>query len=143
MSHPKPLVLIVLDGWGYRAETKANAIALARKPTYDRLLREYPNTLIHTTVSYTHLDVYKRQIVLVAGHLADQRSLAVNDLIVRKRQHKVFLERVQHAEGELAVMILAVNGILLEVLERVVHPSHVPFHAEAQAAEIYLSLIHI
>ena len=49
MTRPKPLVLIVLDGWGYRPETKANAIALARKPTYDRLLREYP-------------DVYKRQI---------------------------------------------------------------------------------
>src|ERR1019366_7572768 len=47
MSRPKPLVLIILDGWGYRAETKANAIALARKPTYHRLLREYPNTLIH------------------------------------------------------------------------------------------------
>jgi 2,3-bisphosphoglycerate-independent phosphoglycerate mutase len=46
---PKPLVLIILDGWGYRAETKANAIALARKPTYDRLLREYPNTLIQTS----------------------------------------------------------------------------------------------
>src|SRR5881296_3197140 len=46
---PKPLVLTILDGWGYRAETTANAIALARKPTYDRLLREYPNTLIHTS----------------------------------------------------------------------------------------------
>ena len=45
MSSPKPLILIILDGWGYRAETKANAIALARKPVYDRLLREYPNTL--------------------------------------------------------------------------------------------------
>ena len=49
MNRPKPLVLIILDGWGYRAETKANAIALARKPTYDRLLREYPNTLIQTS----------------------------------------------------------------------------------------------
>src|SRR5207253_2771499 len=46
---PKPLVLIILDGWGYRAETEGNAIAAARKPTYDRLLREYPNTLIHTS----------------------------------------------------------------------------------------------
>jgi 2,3-bisphosphoglycerate-independent phosphoglycerate mutase len=46
---PKPLVLIILDGWGYRAETKANAIALARKPVYDRLLRQYPNTLIQTS----------------------------------------------------------------------------------------------
>jgi 2,3-bisphosphoglycerate-independent phosphoglycerate mutase len=47
--HPKPLILIILDGWGYRAETKANAIALARKPVYDRLLREYPNSLIQTS----------------------------------------------------------------------------------------------
>src|SRR2546428_730163 len=52
---PKPLVLIILDGWGYRAETKANAIALARKPNYDRLLREYPNTLIHTSGKYVGL----------------------------------------------------------------------------------------
>jgi len=52
---PKPLVLIILDGWGYRAETKANAIALARKPTYDRLLREYPNTLIHTSGPFVGL----------------------------------------------------------------------------------------
>ena len=49
MPRPKPLVLVILDGWGYRAETKANAIALARKPNYDRLLREYPNTLIQTS----------------------------------------------------------------------------------------------
>src|SRR5271169_3809733 len=55
MTRPKPLVLIILDGWGYRAETKANAIALARKPTYDRLLREYPNTLIQTSGPYVGL----------------------------------------------------------------------------------------
>src|SRR6516164_7503485 len=55
MSRPKPLVLIILDGWGYRAETKANAIALARKPTYDRLLREYPNTLIRTSGPFVGL----------------------------------------------------------------------------------------
>jgi 2,3-bisphosphoglycerate-independent phosphoglycerate mutase len=55
MRSPKPLVLIILDGWGYRADTKANAIALARKPTYDRLLREYPNTLIHTSGPFVGL----------------------------------------------------------------------------------------
>ena len=46
---PKPIVLTVLDGWGFRAETAGNAIALARKPNYDRLVREFPNTLIHTS----------------------------------------------------------------------------------------------
>src|ERR1700739_2935638 len=48
-KRPKPIVLTVLDGWGYRAETKANAIALARKPTYDELLRKFPNTLVQTS----------------------------------------------------------------------------------------------
>src|SRR5262252_7623704 len=48
-NRPKPIVLTVLDGWGYRAETKGNAIALARKPNYDALLREFPNTLIQTS----------------------------------------------------------------------------------------------
>jgi 2,3-bisphosphoglycerate-independent phosphoglycerate mutase len=48
-KRPKPIVLTVLDGWGYRAETKGNAIALARKPNYDRLLAEYPNTLVQTS----------------------------------------------------------------------------------------------
>jgi 2,3-bisphosphoglycerate-independent phosphoglycerate mutase len=48
-KRPKPLVLTVLDGWGYRAETKGNAVALARKPAYDELLRKFPNTLINTS----------------------------------------------------------------------------------------------
>ena len=48
-KRPKPIVLTVLDGWGYRAETKGNAIAIARKPNYDRLLAEFPNTLINTS----------------------------------------------------------------------------------------------
>src|SRR6185437_8627021 len=50
-----PLVLIILDGWGYRAETHANAIALARKPNYDALLRDFPNTLVHTSGRYVGL----------------------------------------------------------------------------------------
>src|SRR5258708_1226738 len=45
----KQMVLTVLDGWGYRAETKGNAIALARKPNYDRLISNFANTLIATS----------------------------------------------------------------------------------------------
>ena len=50
-----PLVLIILDGWGYAPPSKANAISLARKPNYDQLLQEFPNTLIHTSGSYVGL----------------------------------------------------------------------------------------
>lgn len=51
----KPIVLTVLDGWGYRAETKGNAIALARKPAYDELVRKFPNTLIQTSGPFVGL----------------------------------------------------------------------------------------
>ena len=47
VNRPKPLILIILDGWGYAPPSPANAISLARKPNYDRLLAEFPNTLIH------------------------------------------------------------------------------------------------
>jgi 2,3-bisphosphoglycerate-independent phosphoglycerate mutase len=43
-SHPQPpVVLIVLDGWGIRAERAHNAIAMARKPVYDELMSRYPH----------------------------------------------------------------------------------------------------
>jgi 2,3-bisphosphoglycerate-independent phosphoglycerate mutase len=55
MARPKPLVLIILDGWGYAPPSKSNAISLARKPTYDKLLREFPNTLLHTSGRFVGL----------------------------------------------------------------------------------------
>jgi len=51
----RPVVLTILDGWGYRPETANNAIALAKKPTYDKLLREYPNTLIQASEHFVGL----------------------------------------------------------------------------------------
>jgi 2,3-bisphosphoglycerate-independent phosphoglycerate mutase len=50
-----PVILTILDGWGHRAETHGNAIALARKPTYDRLMREYPHTLIRASDHFVGL----------------------------------------------------------------------------------------
>ena len=55
MKRPKPLVLTILDGWGFAPPSKANAISLARKPNYDRYLAEFPNTLIHTSGKYVGL----------------------------------------------------------------------------------------
>src|SRR5580765_4103647 len=49
MSDGKPLVLTILDGWGFSPAVEGNAIAAARKPNYDALLRDYPNTLVQTS----------------------------------------------------------------------------------------------
>jgi 2,3-bisphosphoglycerate-independent phosphoglycerate mutase len=55
MPRPKPLVLTILDGWGFSPASEGNAIAAARKPTYDALLRDFPSTLVHTSGPYVGL----------------------------------------------------------------------------------------
>ncbi|HEY2040249.1 MAG TPA: 2,3-bisphosphoglycerate-independent phosphoglycerate mutase [Edaphobacter sp.] len=55
MATKKPIVLTILDGWGYRPDTHGNAIALARKPTYDLLVEKFPNTLIHASDHFVGL----------------------------------------------------------------------------------------
>ena len=55
MAKLKPLVLTILDGWGFSPTLEGNAIALASTPTYDHLLKTYPSTLIHTSGPYVGL----------------------------------------------------------------------------------------
>jgi 2,3-bisphosphoglycerate-independent phosphoglycerate mutase len=43
-----PVVLVILDGWGYREDTDGNAIAVANTPVMDALWATYPSTLIRT-----------------------------------------------------------------------------------------------
>lgn len=43
---PKPVALIILDGFGLRGETHGNAVAQAKKPNYDRYWRTYPHTTL-------------------------------------------------------------------------------------------------
>ena len=49
MNRPKPVLLLILDGWGYREAQEDNAIALAEVPNWRRLWAERPHTLIHTS----------------------------------------------------------------------------------------------
>jgi 2,3-bisphosphoglycerate-independent phosphoglycerate mutase len=49
MSAKKPVVLLILDGYGYSEKTKYNAIYAANTPVYDNLWKTCPNTLIDTS----------------------------------------------------------------------------------------------
>ena len=116
---PKPLVLIILDGWGYRAETKANAIALARKPTYDRLLREYPNTLIHTSGPFVGLPEGQMgnsevgHLNIGAGRIVHMDITRI-DLMIQSGEffsHPVLVEAMKHARtGKLHLFGLVSDG---------------------------------
>ncbi len=58
----RPVVLIVLDGWGYRESTEGNAVRLAQTPTWDRLWAKAPRTL---------LDASGRAVGLPSGQMGN------------------------------------------------------------------------
>lgn len=45
-NRPKPILLLILDGWGYSKKSKHNAIALANTPHWDHLIQTCPHTLL-------------------------------------------------------------------------------------------------
>lgn len=105
----RPLVLTVLDGWGYSPAGAAdgNAVAAARKPTYDRLLREYPNTLVHTSGRYVGLPEGQMGNSEV-GHLNIGAGRVIYmdvtriDLMISSGEfftNPVLLESMHHARG--------------------------------------------
>lgn len=61
-SGRSPVVLCILDGWGERAETENNAIALAETPNWDRLV---------STVPKSTLDASAEQVGLPAGQMGN------------------------------------------------------------------------
>jgi len=86
----RPVVLIIRDGWGknpYPKWNNANAIYLAKHPADDKLLAEYPNTLIHTSGFEVGLpegtmgnsEVGHQNIG--AGRIVDQESVRITKAI--------------------------------------------------------------
>jgi 2,3-bisphosphoglycerate-independent phosphoglycerate mutase len=48
MPRPKPVMLMILDGWGIRQADQANAVTLARTPNLDGLAADYSFTQLRT-----------------------------------------------------------------------------------------------
>jgi 2,3-bisphosphoglycerate-independent phosphoglycerate mutase len=48
-SRPRPVVLCILDGWGWREDSPDNAITRADTPHWDSFLARYPHALLHTS----------------------------------------------------------------------------------------------
>jgi 2,3-bisphosphoglycerate-independent phosphoglycerate mutase len=94
-----PVILLVLDGWGYRAEREGNAIAMATVPTWDRLWARAPRTLLEASgeavglpcgqignseVGHLNLGagrVVKQDLVRISGAIADG-SFFTNEVFV-------------------------------------------------------------
>jgi 2,3-bisphosphoglycerate-independent phosphoglycerate mutase len=49
MQKRRPVMLVVLDGWGWRDDTASNAVRQARTPTFDRLWAACPHGFLRTS----------------------------------------------------------------------------------------------
>ncbi len=82
-----PVVLVILDGWGYRENKEANAIALAKTPVMDSLLEVYPHTLINASgrdVGLPHGQMGNSEVGhlnLGAGRIVPQELVRISDAV--------------------------------------------------------------
>ncbi|MGL4342967.1 MAG: 2,3-bisphosphoglycerate-independent phosphoglycerate mutase [Metamycoplasmataceae bacterium] len=51
----KPVILCVIDGLGLRKEKQGNGFLLANTPTFDKLFKEYPNSIIQASGEFVGL----------------------------------------------------------------------------------------
>src|SRR5208283_4869825 len=72
----------------------------------------------------------------VSRHFIEQGPLAVHYLIVGKRKNKIFAESVYHTEGETVHVVFSMDRFIREKHKSVMHPTHIPLHAETQAPEV-------
>jgi 2,3-bisphosphoglycerate-independent phosphoglycerate mutase len=49
MQKRRPVMLVILDGWGWREDAADNAVRQARTPAFDRLWSTCPHALLHTS----------------------------------------------------------------------------------------------
>ena len=111
-----PLVLIVLDGFGYSAQREGNAIALARTPHFDEWYRACPNTLVEASGQYVglkarqmgnsevgHLNIGAGRVVRMDTSRIDYEietgEFFTNDALVQAMEHARNRDRALHLIG--------------------------------------------
>jgi 2,3-bisphosphoglycerate-independent phosphoglycerate mutase len=82
-----PVVLVILDGWGYRESSQNNAIALAETPVMDSLFEVYPHTLIQASAKDVGLPKGQMgnsevgHLNIGAGRVVPQELVRISDAI--------------------------------------------------------------
>jgi len=127
MSHPispqTPLVLCILDGFGYSTQVEGNAIANTPTPTLDYLWSHYPHTLIKAAEEEVGLDFGQPgnsevgHLSIGTGRVLLQHLARINLSIAEKSfyENPSFLKATQHIKstrGKLHIMgMISATGV--------------------------------
>ena len=142
MARPRPVLLLILDGWGHREDSAHNAIAKANAPNWRHLLATYPHTLVETHGEYVGLpdgqmgnsevghmnigagrvvaqDLPRIDVAIEDGSLA--RRPALLDLIAKSKSHAVHVMGllspggVHSHQDHIAALVKVLSGAGLPV----------------------------
>ncbi|MEB3883335.1 2,3-bisphosphoglycerate-independent phosphoglycerate mutase [Lyngbya sp. CCY1209] len=116
-----PVVLIILDGWGYREQTDGNAIAVGNTPVMDSLWTAYPRTLIRASGKAVGLPEGQMgnsevgHLNLGAGRIVPQELVRISDAVEDGTIHDnpaviEVCEEVRQSGGKLHLMGLCSDG---------------------------------
>ncbi len=104
----RPVVLVLLDGWGVRAEREGNALANARTPIYDRLAGSSPHAVLQASGEAVGLpagrpgNAQAGYMTLGAGRPVTQNLVRVNRALRQDGAHPI-----------------AANPVFREIVQRV------------------------
>ena len=73
-------------------------------------------------------------LFLHSRHFLNHRALQMHHFIMRKHKNKLLRISIAHTEGHLVVMVGTINGILLHIGQKIMHPPHIPLEMKAQSA---------
>ncbi|MGF1492560.1 MAG: 2,3-bisphosphoglycerate-independent phosphoglycerate mutase [Microcoleaceae cyanobacterium] len=116
-----PVVLIILDGWGYREQTDGNAIAVGDTPVMDSLWAAYPRTLIRASGKAVGLPEGQMgnsevgHLNIGAGRVVPQELVRISDAVEEGRIHDnpaivEVCQNVKQSNGKLHLMGLCSDG---------------------------------
>ena len=90
-----------------------------------------------------HIGVGNSQVCLLLGrsarHFPDHGFLSVHDVVMGKSQHVVLTVGIDHAKGQLAMMIPAEDRIQAHVAQKIISPAGVPFEIKAKSVLFHRS----
>lgn len=104
MTRQKPVVLCILDGWGYRAETDYNAIEMGKTPVWHQLVKEYPTAMLKTS----GLDVG-----LPAGQMGNSEVGHTN-----LGAGRVVMQDLPRIDKAIETKTLDTNPVLLDLIQK-------------------------
>lgn len=106
MKKSKKVLLTIIDGWGISENKEYNAIANAKTPNYNRLIREFPNTSLRSDGEYVGLPDGQfgtsevNHLTIGSGRVIFQDLPRINNDIKSGNFHQntVFLDAINHAK---------------------------------------------